>query len=122
MVAAVREGKLEADELAGSMGRVLPVASSMGVSFNEVGAAFASMSRTGTNANEAATQLRSIMVSLLKPTKQAEDALAGMGLSSEQLRTQMREEGLLSPCKRYLQNLTATQMPPRKYSATLERS
>ena len=96
MVAAVREGKLEADELAGSMGRVLPVASSMGVSFNEVGAAFASMSRTGTNANEAATQLRSIMVSLLKPTKQAEDALAGMGLSSEQLRTQMREEGLLS--------------------------
>ena len=96
MVAAVREGKLEADALAGSMGRVLPVASSMGVSFNEVGAAFASMSRTGTTAEEAATQLRSIMVSLLKPTKQAEDALNGMGLSSEQLRTQMREEGLLS--------------------------
>ena len=96
MVAAVREGKLEADELAGSMGRVLPVASSMGVSFNEVGAAFASMSRTGTNANEAATQLRSIMVSLLKPTKQAEEALEGMGLSSEELRTQMRDKGLLS--------------------------
>ena len=96
MVAAVREGKLEADELAGSMGRVLPVASSMGVSFNEVGAAFASMSRTGTNANEAATQLRSIMVSLLKPTKQAEEALEGMGLSSEELRTQMKEKGLLS--------------------------
>jgi len=96
MVAAVREGKLEADSLANSMGRVLPVASSMGVSFNEVGAAFASMSRTGTTAEEAATQLRSIMVSMLKPTKQAEDALNGMGLSSEQLRKQMREEGLLS--------------------------
>ena len=96
MVAAVREGKLEADELAGSMGRVLPVASSMGVNFNEVGAAFASMSRTGTNANEAATQLRSIMVSLLKPTEQAEEALEGMGLSSEGLRTQMREKGLLN--------------------------
>ena len=96
MVAAVREGKLQADELAGSMGRVLPVAAGMGVSFNEVGAAFASMSRTGTNANEAATQLRQIMVSLLKPTKQAEEALQGMGLSSEGLRTQMREKGLLS--------------------------
>ena len=96
MVAAVREGKLEADSLANSMGRVLPVASSMGVSFNEVGAAFASMSRTGTTAEEAATQLRSIMVSMLKPTKQAEDALNGMGLSSAELRTQMREEGLLS--------------------------
>ena len=96
MVAAVREGKLQADELAGSMGRVLPVAAGMGVSFNEVGAAFASMSRTGTNANEAATQLRQIMVSLLKPTVQAEEALATMGLSSEGLRTQMREKGLLS--------------------------
>ena len=96
MVAAVREGKLEADALTGSMGRVLPVSSQMGIKFNEVGAAFAAMSRTGTGANEAATQLRSIMVTLLKPTKQAEEALAEMGLSSEGLRTQMREKGLLS--------------------------
>tara|TARA_R110000744_G_scaffold215342_1_gene334194 strand:- start:134 stop:2845 length:2712 start_codon:yes stop_codon:yes gene_type:complete len=96
LVAAVREGKLEADELAGAMGRVLPVSSQMGVEFHEVGAAFAAMSRTGTGANEAATQLRSIMVTLLKPTKQAEEALADMGLSSEGLRTQMKEKGLLS--------------------------
>ena len=96
MVAAVREGKLEASELAGSMGRVLPVASAMGVSFNEVGAAFAALSRTGTNAAEAATQVRGIMTSLLKPTQQAEEALAGMGLSSEGLRKQIADEGLLS--------------------------
>ncbi len=96
MVAAVREGKLEADELAGSMGRVLPIASAMGVGFDEVGAAFASLSRTGTNAAEAATQVRGIMASLLRPTKQAEEALTGMGLSSENLRKQMREEGLLA--------------------------
>ena len=96
MVAAVREGKLEASELAGSMGRVLPVASAMGVSFNEVGAAFAALSRTGTNAAEAATQVRGIMTSLLKPTQQAEEALTEMGLSSEGLRTQIKDEGLLS--------------------------
>ena len=41
LTAAVREGKLEAADLAGSMGRVLPVASAMGVRFDEVGAAFA---------------------------------------------------------------------------------
>ena len=96
MVAAVREGKLEASELAGSMGRVLPVASAMGVSFNEVGAAFAALSRTGTNAAEAATQVRGIMTSLLIPTQQAEEALTEMGLSSEGLRTQIKDEGLLS--------------------------
>jgi TP901 family phage tail tape measure protein len=96
MVAAVREGKLEATELAGSMGRVLPVASAMGVSFDEVGAAFAALSRTGTNANEAATQVRGILTSLLKPTKQSSEALASMGLSAEGLREQIREEGLLA--------------------------
>ena len=99
MVAAVREGKLDAEELAGSMGKVLPIASAMGVSFNEVGAAFAALSRTGTNAAEAATQVRGIMSSLLRPTKQAEEALTGMGLSSEGLRQQLKEQGLLATLK-----------------------
>ena len=99
MTATVREGKLEASELAGSMGRVLPLASAMGVGFNEVGAAFAALSRTGTNAAEAATQIRGILASLLRPTKQAEEALTDMGLSSEGLRRQMREEGLLETLK-----------------------
>jgi len=96
MVTAVREGKLEASELAQSMGRVLPLASAMGVEFHEVGAAFAALSRTGTNAAEASTQVRGILASLLKPTQQAEEALSEMGLSSKELRLQLREKGLLS--------------------------
>jgi TP901 family phage tail tape measure protein len=75
LVAAVREGKLESTELSSAMGSVLPIASNMGVSFNEVGAAFAAMSRTGTNAAVASTQLRGILNGLLKPTQDAEDAL-----------------------------------------------
>jgi TP901 family phage tail tape measure protein len=93
---AVREGKLESSELAGAMGQVLPIASAMGVGFDEVGAAMAAMSRTGTNASQASTQLRSIMTSILKPTVKAEKAMQDMGLSSEGLRKQIREEGLLS--------------------------
>lgn len=96
LVAAVREGKLESEELAGAMGRVLPIASNMGISFNEVGAAFAAMSRTGTNANEAATQLRGILSGLLKPTSQAKDMLQELGLSSEGLRKSLKEDGLLA--------------------------
>lgn len=96
LTAAVREGKLDASELAASMGSVLPVASAMGVNFNEIGAAFAAMSRTGTNAAEAATQIRAIMVTLLKPSVQADKALKDMGLSAAELRNQMREKGLLS--------------------------
>ena len=96
MVSAVREGKLEASELAGAMGGVLPIASNMGVKFHEVGAAFAALSRTGTGASEAATQIRGILSSLLKPTTQAEAALTEMGLSSAGLRKSLKEDGLLA--------------------------
>jgi TP901 family phage tail tape measure protein len=96
LTAAVREGKLAPEELAGSIGSVLPLASAMGVNFDEVGAAFAAMSRTGTDAAQASTQLRGIMTALLKPTAQAEAALEDMGLSSAGLREQIRDEGLLS--------------------------
>ena len=96
LTSAVREGKLEASELAGAMGSVLPVASNMGVEFHEVGAAFAAMSRTGTNAAHGATQLNAILSGLLKPTSQAEDALNAMGLSSAGLKQQIKDEGLLA--------------------------
>jgi TP901 family phage tail tape measure protein len=94
--AAVREGKLEASELSGAMGRVLPMASNMGVEFHEVGAAFAAMSRTGTNANEAATQLNAIMTAIMKPTEAAKGAFDQLGLSTQELRQQIKEKGLLS--------------------------
>ena len=96
LTAAIREGSIESDELASVMGQVLPVASNMGVEFNQVGAAFAAMSRTGTPAAQAATQLNSIMMAIMKPTQLASDAMEEMGLSSEGLRQQIKDEGLLS--------------------------
>ena len=96
LVSAVREGKLEASELSAAMGSVLPTASNMGVKFHEVGAAFAAMSRTGTNASSAATQLNSILMAIMKPTTQSAAALEELGLSSEGLRKQIKEKGLLS--------------------------
>jgi TP901 family phage tail tape measure protein len=95
ITAAVREGKAEAAALASSMGDVLPIASNMGVSFDQVGAAIASMTRTGTSAETSVTQLRQILASILKPSQQAEEALEGMGTSSAELRKQLREEGLI---------------------------
>lgn len=91
---AVRLGKLEPAELAGAMGQVLPLASNLGVSFDQVGAALAGMSKTGTDASTASTQLRQILATIAKPTNEAEEALAGMGLSAEGLREQIREDGL----------------------------
>lgn len=100
LTSAVREGKLEAGELSSVMGQVLPVASNMGVEFHEVGAAFAAMSRTGTPAAQAATQLNSILMAIMKPTTQSAAAMKELGLSSQGLREQIKDEGLLSVFQR----------------------
>jgi TP901 family phage tail tape measure protein len=99
LTAAVREGKLSADSLSQSMGTVLPIASQLGVEFSEVGATFAAMSRTGTDAAMAATQIRGVLFSLLKPSEQAKKTLKEFNLSAEGLRKQIKEEGLLSTLK-----------------------
>ena len=96
LVAAVREGKLSSEELAGAIGQVIPIASNMGVTFNEVGATMAAMSRTGTNAATASMQLKNILMSINKPSKEAADTLAAMGLSAGALKSKIKEDGLLA--------------------------
>jgi TP901 family phage tail tape measure protein len=94
MLGAVREGKTSAEELAGSLGQVLPIASEMGVTFDEVGAAVAAMTRTGTNASTSVTQLRAILTSLLNPAQQSEEAMSELGISSQVLRDVIQQDGL----------------------------
>ena len=96
LMAAVREGKSEPQEMAASLGRVIPVAAQMGVSFDQVAAATATMSLSGLDAAEATTALRGIMSTIMAPTKEAHEALAGMGTSADELRAMIREKGLLA--------------------------
>lgn len=95
LVATVREGKMEPSELAGALGKVIPVASSMGVSFDQVGAAIAGMTRTGMNAREASTALRAMLAQILKPTAQTSDGLKAVGLSVKEVQESLRGKGLL---------------------------
>jgi TP901 family phage tail tape measure protein len=95
VTAAVREGKAEASDLAATMGAVLPLASEMGISFDQVAATQAAMTKTGTDAHEAATQLKSIMAGLIKPSKGAKEQLEAMGTSASKMRKKIKDEGLL---------------------------
>jgi len=97
LTATVREGKSEATALASTMGMVLPIAAAMGVTFDQVGAAMASMTRTGTKATTAAMQLRQILTSIqkIKPASDAEKALRYMGTSADELRKTIKQGGLL---------------------------
>lgn len=110
LVAAVREGKLEASELAGAMGGVIPIASNMGVGFDEVGAALAAMSRTGTNAAVGATQLTAILASIKKPTMQSAEAMLALGTSQEQIAQSLEQKGLMPTLLDLSARLKATGM------------
>lgn len=94
LTATVREGNLEASELAGSLGPVISIASQLGVSFEEVGANIATFTRLGVDSAESVTALKGVLNGLLKPTKEGADALAKVGTSYAQLRKEVTEKGL----------------------------
>ena len=94
LTAIVREGNLEAESLAPTLGRVIGLASQLGISFSEVGASIATYTRLGVSAEEATTGLRGIMSTLIKPTTQTKDALQGIGTTAEELRRKIQDEGL----------------------------
>lgn len=93
---AVKDGKGEPDAYAQALGRVLPIAAAAGVSFQQVAASIATMTRTGLDANEATTALRGIIGSLEAPTEKTRGALHDLGLSADDVRKAIREQGLLS--------------------------
>jgi TP901 family phage tail tape measure protein len=94
LTATVREGKTQAEELAPSIGRVIPLASQMGVSFQEVGAFVATFTRRGVPAAVAVTSLRSALTAILKPSSKAKEELAEYGLTMDNVRHTIEEEGL----------------------------
>jgi TP901 family phage tail tape measure protein len=94
LVATVREGKAEADTFAPALGKVLPVAAAFGASFEDVSASVAALSRTGLSAGTSAIYIRQVLSQLLKPSKQAEEALLGVGTSAEEIRKNVAEQGL----------------------------
>ena len=92
LVGTVRAAKTEAADLAPQFGKVLPFASELGVSFDDVGAALAFLTRTSGDAAAASTGLRGILSKLIKPTQAGRDALEGIGLSIEDLRAAADED------------------------------
>ena len=94
LTATVRFGNVESEELAGSMGRVMGIAAQMGVSFQEVGAFIATYTRVGVDANIATTALRATLSTMLGTGDQANQVLKDMGMSADDLRKALDEEGL----------------------------
>lgn len=92
---AVKDGGAEAKELAPTLANVVPIAAQMGVSFEEVGANLATLTKLGVPTAEAVTQLTAVFTALLKETKQGSEALATVGMSYAGLRLEIKDKGLM---------------------------
>ncbi|MFN3653272.1 MAG: phage tail tape measure protein [Armatimonadota bacterium] len=74
-------GKLTFEELAGSIGQVLPNASSAGLSLQELGAAVAVMTVKGQSASEAINDVNNLIQKIKNPPAEAEAAFRELGIS-----------------------------------------
>jgi TP901 family phage tail tape measure protein len=105
LTAAVREGKAEGADFARQIGDVIPIASQMGVSFDQVAAGMAAMTLTGISTAESATYLKNMLFAIEKGTPQTRQALKDMGTSIQELRNSITSRGLL-PTLENLRTLT----------------
>jgi TP901 family phage tail tape measure protein len=78
----IKLGRLRASELGTALGRVQGIAHELGVSIEELNASLVSITIGGVKSNEAATQLRGIMSSLLKPSDELKKAFNAIGVES----------------------------------------
>ncbi len=75
-------GRVRADEMADTFGRMGPLASTVGVSFEEVNAAIDTLTIRGTRFNDAATLINNIILQLLKPSTEMKDLLQEWGVTT----------------------------------------
>jgi len=81
MFGIVKRGKVTYDELAHSLGTVVPIAATVGVNFRDVGAAVATLTRQGIQASKATMQLRQVMMLILGPSTEAMEIMDGLEMS-----------------------------------------
>lgn len=94
LIASASVGKMHLQDLTDALGTVLPTAAALRIPLDQVGAAMATMTSQGTDANRAATYLRFSMAALANPTAKAQKQMGDLGLTSTQVATEIMHGGL----------------------------
>ena len=84
MFQTVNEGVITFEQLANNLGNTLSPANALGVSIEELGAAYAQMTLKGVSASMAETQIASLFKSSLNPTEALTAAMQAHGFASAQ--------------------------------------
>lgn len=105
LVRSVALGKAEFEDLVAAMGIILPVASDMSVTFEELSGMMSMITRPGTTAETTATQLRQLLSQLMGPASQAHEALESLNWSADAFRKTVAEKGLFQALIQFKEKL-----------------
>jgi len=111
MVVAAGESKTSMENFAGSLSTVMPLASSAGISFAQVGGAIATLTSHGTSADQATQDLAFTIRSLQAPNNVATLAMTQLGLNSQDVASRLGKRGLTGTIE-MLSNTVLHQMGP----------
>jgi TP901 family phage tail tape measure protein len=90
---AIKVGKAEPAEFAENIGVVIPLASQLGVSFQDVAAAIAQASNAGVEVSRATTGLRFLLSALQNPTEESKKVFEEFGVSLQDIQNRLQESG-----------------------------
>ena len=82
LTAAVRVGNMTADTLTNNLGKVLPVAAALKVSFADVAAAFVTLTREGSTTAQAATAITAVLTTIQHPSQAARKGIEELAKST----------------------------------------
>jgi TP901 family phage tail tape measure protein len=92
MTKTVDLGVLTFGDLAGNIGKASAMAANAGMSYNELFAATAQLTKGGLSVEESITGIRAVLVSILKPGQDAQAAMKDLGIDMSA--TRLKAEGL----------------------------
>jgi TP901 family phage tail tape measure protein len=104
---AVSLGKTTLEAFSTALPTVLQVGQKAGLTFAQIAAALATITENGTDANEAADQLRSLLLGIIDPTADASKQLRDLGLSTLSLSQELGTQGLTATLNTIMQAVAA---------------
>lgn len=114
-------GDMRMQALAQAIGTgILPKAAAVGLSFEDVGGALATLTDNVTPANEAATRLGMTFSMMAAPTDKAKAAYESIGMTSVQMANDMRTKGLAGALEDLKKHLDATYPPSKALKLSLQ--
>ena len=103
----LKQGKFEAGEFMSRLGKVIPTAAAAGISFEELGAATATMSKLSGDAAGTLTGINQLMMKLLNPSAEQVEILDTLGMSYGDLAA-MLDESLMGTLQFLFNELEGT--------------